>query len=205
MVTIIGIAGGSASGKTTIARKIFETTKSFGSVILIRLDDYYQDLSHLPLEERRKINFDHPDSLDFDLLINHLNQLRNNKSIRKPIYDFVEHNRSPKTELIYPANVILVEGILTLALETLRELFDIKIFVDTDDDIRFIRRLQRDIRDRGRTVENVIDQYLKTVKPMHHQFVEPSRRYADVIIPEGGYNSVAIDMVITKITSLIKS
>lgn len=203
MTTLIGIAGGSASGKTTIARRIYETTRGFGSVASIRLDDYYVDLTHLTMEERQTINFDHPNSLDFELLIEHLKALKSGHSIEKPTYDFVAYNRGKETETIHPADVILVEGILTLALPSLRDLFDIKLFVDTDDDIRFIRRLKRDMKHRGRSVDLVIEQYLKNVKPMHHQFVEPSRRYADIIIPEGGHNEVAIDMVITKITSLI--
>lgn len=202
-MTIIGIAGGSASGKTTVAKRLVEFTESYGSVAYIRLDDYYLDLAHLPMDERRLTNVDHPNALDFDLLIEHLKTLKTGVAVQKPVYDFVTYTRTGEFELVQPATVIIVEGILTLAIQRLRELFDIKIFVDTDDDIRFIRRLMRDTKKRGRTVDMVVDHYLATVKPMHDQFVEPSRRFADLIIPEGGKNSVAIDMLTTKIKSII--
>lgn len=204
MVTI-GIAGGSASGKTTVAKRLVEFTNTYGSVAYIRLDDYYHDLGHLSMEKRRETNVDHPDALDFDLLIEHIKTLQSGKPIDKPLYDFVTYTRLVETEVVQPASVIIVEGILTLAVYRLRELFNIKIFVDTDDDIRFIRRLIRDTNKRGRTVDMVVDHYLATVKPMHDQFVEPSRRFADIIIPEGGKNTVAIDMLTTKIKSIITS
>ncbi len=203
-VVVIGIAGGSASGKTSVANKLVENQiDKVGSIALIRLDDYYKDLSNLSLEQRSKTNFDHPDSIDFDLLQNHLQKLKQGLSIEKPIYDFTIHNRSIRTELIKPVNVVILEGILTLSEASIRALCDIKIFVDTEDDIRFIRRLKRDTKDRGRTIESVIDQYLSTVRPMHMQFVEPSKRYADIIIPEGGHNPIVIDIITSKISSII--
>jgi uridine kinase len=203
-VVVIGIAGGSASGKTSVANKLVENQiNKVSSIALLRLDDYYKDLSNLSVEERSKTNFDHPDSIDFDLLKNHLQKLKNGKSINKPIYDFSIHNRQVKSELIKPVNVVILEGILALSEEVIRDLCDIKIFVDTADDIRFIRRLKRDTRDRGRTIESVISQYLDTVRPMHMQFVEPSKKYADIIIPEGGHNPIVIDIITAKISSII--
>jgi uridine kinase len=203
-VVVIGIAGGSASGKTSVANKLVENQISkVSSIALIRLDDYYKDLSNLSIEERSKTNFDHPDSIDFDLLSDHLQKLKDGKSINKPVYDFSIHNRQVKLELIKPVNVVILEGILALSEAVIRNLCDIKIFVDTDDDIRFIRRLKRDTRERGRTIESVISQYLDTVRPMHMQFVEPSKRYADIIIPEGGHNPIVIDIITAKISSII--
>ncbi len=202
--TVIGIAGGTASGKTTVARKVLNEAKKFGSVVVIRLDDYYKEMSNLDLSERAKINYDHPDSYDSQLLITHLNLLKQGKSIRKPTYDFVIHNRSKEVEIISPANVVIVEGIMVFAIPELKNLFDIKLFVDTPDDIRFIRRLTRDIEHRGRTVESVVSQYLSTVRPMHLLFVEPSKKFADIIIPEGGENQVAIDFITTKIVDLFE-
>jgi uridine kinase len=203
-VVVIGIAGGSASGKTSVANKLVENQiNKVSSIALLRLDDYYKDLSNLSVEERSKTNFDHPDSIDFDLLKNHLQKLKNGKSINKPIYDFSIHNRQVKSELIKPVNVVILEGILALSEAVIRDLCDIKIFVDTADDIRFIRRLKRDTRDRGRTIESVISQYLDTVRPMHMQFVEPSKKYADIIIPEGGHNPIVIDIITAKISSII--
>jgi uridine kinase len=203
-VVVIGIAGGSASGKTSVANKLVENQISkVSSIALIRLDDYYKDLSNLSIEERSKTNFDHPDSIDFDLLSDHLQKLKDGKSINKPVYDFSIHNRQVKLELIKPVNVVILEGILALSEAVIRDLCDIKIFVDTDDDIRFIRRLKRDTRERGRTIESVISQYLDTVRPMHMQFVEPSKRYADIIIPEGGHNPIVIDIITAKISSII--
>src|SRR5690554_1986594 len=192
---IIGIAGGTASGKTTVTKKItvnFE--KSF--VTVIKHDDYYKDQSYLTMEERLKTNYDHPLSLDNNLLFEHLKQLLDGKSIRKPKYDFTVHTRVKETESIEPAKIIILEGILLFEDKKLRELMDIKIFVDTDDDIRFIRRLLRDTNERKRDINQVVQQYLNTVKPMHNQFVEPSKRYADLIIPEGGNNEVAIDIIV---------
>lgn len=203
--TIIGIAGGTASGKTTLAKKVYEATQDYGSVVMIRLDDYYKKIEGKTYEERTLVNYDHPDSYDSKLLVEHLNDLKNSKSINRPTYDFVDHNRSSETVLINPANVIIVEGIMSFAIPELLEMFDIKIFVDTADDIRFIRRLKRDMKDRGRSAESVINQYLTTVRPMHLSFVEPSKRYADIIIPEGGKNDIAIDMIKIKVVNLLQN
>lgn len=200
---IIGIAGGTSSGKTTIAKKVFEETKKYGTVAMIKIDDYYK-LNDLPFEERAKINYDHPNTYDVDYIVSNLKDLKAGKDIIKPIYDFVEHKRSDKTEIIKASNVIIVEGILTLAIKEIEQMCDIKLFVDTPDDIRFIRRLKRDIRDRGRTVESVINQYFETVRPMHKTFVEPSKEKADLIIPEGGQNKIAIDIIVTKILNIFK-
>ena len=202
--TIIGIAGGTASGKSLVSKKVFEESSLYGSVVVIKMDDYYKDLSNLSLEERAQINYDHPNSFDIDLLVDHINKLKNGESINKPIYDFSIHNRTNETDLISPVNVVIIEGILIFAVPEIRELFDIKLFVDTPDDIRFIRRLKRDIKKRGRDVESVITQYLETVRPMHHLFVEPSKQYADIIVPEGGKNKVAVDFIVTKIVQLLK-
>lgn len=201
--TIIGIAGGTASGKTTIAKRLYEETKKFGSVILIRIDDYYFGKSNVPKLKDGRVNFDHPDAYDIDLIVEHLDSLLNYKAIDKPTYDFVESKRTDITEHIEPSDVIIVEGIMTFAIEKLRNYFDIKIFVDTDDDIRFIRRLKRDLIDRGRTLDSVVDQYLSSVRPMHQAFVEPSKKYADIIIPDGGHNEVAMDFLITKLVQII--
>lgn len=201
--TIIGIAGGTASGKTTLARKLYESTKKVGSVSILRFDDYYYKMDHLTYEERCKINYDHPDSFDVELLISHLQELKKGNPIDKPTYDYVVHNRAKETELIEPSNVIIVEGILIFAIPALREMFDVKIFVDTPDDIRLLRRLKRDVEDRGRTIESVSAQYLETVRPMHEAFVEPSKKYADLIIPEGGKNQIALDFIETKIIQLL--
>ncbi len=200
--TIIGIAGGTASGKTTIAKRLYDEASKNGSVALIKIDDYYYNKDKIPLNESGKRNYDHPDSYDSTLLFNHLNDLKNNIAIDKPIYDFVSQARANKTEKILPANIIIVEGIMAFAIPKLRKMYDIKIFVDTPDDIRFIRRLTRDIEIRGRSLESVINQYLESVRPMHHAFVEPSKKYADIIIPEGGYNDVAFDILMSKIEKL---
>lgn len=202
--TIIGIAGGTASGKSLVSKKVFEESSLYGSVVVIKMDDYYKDLSNFSLEERAQINYDHPNSFDIDLLVDHINKLKNGESINKPIYDFSIHNRTNETDFISPVNVVIIEGILIFAVPEIRELFDIKLFVDTPDDIRFIRRLKRDIKKRGRDVESVITQYLETVRPMHHLFVEPSKQYADIIVPEGGKNKVAVDFIVTKIVQLLK-
>jgi uridine kinase len=201
--TVIGVAGGTGSGKTTIVREIL---KEFDpdNVLVIQHDSYYRDRSHLPSGERADVNYDHPDALETSLLIEHLRQLLANAPANIPIYDFVTHTRKPESQQIKPCRVIVVEGILILADAALRELFDIKVFVDTDADIRFIRRLERDIAERGRTRESVVAQYLQTVRPMHLEFVEPSKRYADVIVPEGGHNQVAVDMIITKVRSVVE-
>jgi uridine kinase len=200
---IIGIAGGTGSGKTTVANVILDRVGA-QHIAFLPHDAYYKDLSNLPLTQRSQINFDHPDSLDTPLLINHIQQLKRNLPINLPVYDFKNHNRTTNTIRINPLPVIMVEGILIFAEPALRDLFDVKIFVDTDPDIRFIRRLQRDITERGRTIESVIQQYISTVRPMHLEFVEPSKRYADVIIPEGGLNAVAMDMVVARILALLR-
>jgi len=199
---IIGICGGTGAGKTTITDRIIRAL-SEANVIVIQQDNYYKDLPQLSLEERRKQNFDHPDSIDTPFLIEHLKKLRAGEGIDRPTYDFTDYRRLPETVRIEPRAATILEGILIFESKPLRDLLDIKIFVDTDADLRFIRRLVRDIRDRGRTMESVIEQYRSTVRPMHMEFVEPSKRYADVIIPEGGQNEVGIDLVIQKIRSLI--
>ena len=204
MSVIIGIAGGTASGKTTVSESIYEKFKDTKSVIIIKQDDYYKDQSSMPMEERVKTNYDHPLAFDNELLVKQLDELASGLPVEKPTYDYVNHTRSKVTELIEPADVIILEGLFVLESEFIRKSLDIKIFVDTESDVRFIRRLKRDIRDRGRTLEGVIDQYLTTVKVMHDQFIEPSKRYADIIIPEGGKNTVAIDLLITKIDSIIE-
>jgi uridine kinase len=200
---VIGIAGGSGSGKTTVANVILHRVGA-DRIAYLAHDAYYRDLSHLPYPQRVEINFDHPESLETELMIQHILQLKAWQSIDLPVYDFTTHSRTDKTVHIEPQRVILVEGILIFAERALRDLFDVKIFVDTDSDIRLIRRLQRDISERGRTTESVIKQYLRTVRPMHLEFVEPSKRYADVIIPEGGFNEVAMGMVTTRIEALLQ-
>lgn len=199
---IIGIAGGTGSGKTTVANVILERVGA-DSIAFLPHDAYYKDLKHLPKTQRAIINFDHPDSLETVLLVQHLHDLRAWKSIRIPVYDFTSHTRTDATRQIEPQPIILVEGILIFAEPALLETFDVKIFVDTPPDIRFIRRLERDMEERGRSVESVIHQYQTTVRPMHQEFVEPSKRYADVIIPEGGFNTVAMDMVVARIQSML--
>jgi uridine kinase len=198
---VIGVAGGSGSGKTTVVRRIVE---SIGDerVSVLEHDRYYRDRADLRLEERAALNYDHPDSLETDLLVEHVMALRAARPVEVPVYDFARHQRQQATVAIEPRRAIIVEGILIFTDPALRRLMDVKVFVDADDDTRFIRRLQRDISDRGRTVNSVIEQYLGTVKPMHLEFVEPSKRYADVIIPVGGHNTVAIDMLLTLIRSL---
>jgi uridine kinase len=199
---IIGVAGGTGSGKTTVANTILDRVGR-QRIAHIQHDSYYCDLSHLPPDERARINFDHPDSLETNLLIKHLEELRAWRPIEAPVYDFTSHSRTSRTVSIEPRHVILVDGILIFVEKALREMFNIKIFVDTDADLRFIRRLERDITERGRTTRSVIDQYLNTVRPMHLEFVEPSKRYADVIIPEGGFNTVALDMVVARIEATL--
>ena len=199
----MGVAGGSGSGKTTVARRILERI-GFDRVAYVPHDAYYHDLSHLPPAERGQLNFDHPDSLDNDLLIVHLQELQAGRAVEIPVYDFKTHSRVAETRHVDPQPVILVEGILIFADKRLRDLMNVKIFVDTDADIRLIRRLQRDISERGRSAESVINQYLRTVRPMHLEFAEPSKRYADVIIPEGGFNEVAIEMVAARLRALIE-
>lgn len=195
---VIGIAGGTGSGKTTVARRIYDSLH-LDSAVFLDHDSYYRELDHLPMEERRRVNFDHPDSLDNDLLVAHLERLIARESIDKPVYDFAAHTRAGTTVRIEPRDVILVEGILIFGDPRLRELFDLKIFVDTEADVRFIRRMRRDLEMRGRTVESVIEQYLGTVRPMHFEFVEPSKRYADVIIPRGGNNTPGIEVIAARV------
>lgn len=201
--TIIGIAGGSGSGKTSVTSKILKNLEGY-SVALIEQDYYYKNQDHLTFEERLKTNYDHPLAFDNDLLIQNLIDLRNGETVMVPTYDYTNHTRSKKTITFEPKDVIIVEGIFALENETLRDLMDVKIYVDTDADLRILRRLMRDIKERGRTMESVIDQYLTVVRPMHNQFIEPTKRYADIIIPEGGSNAVAIDIMTTKIQSLIR-
>lgn len=201
---IIGIAGGSASGKTSISKQLKEAYEDSKSVVIIRQDDYYKDQHDKTMEERVRTNYDHPLAFDNDLLVSQIKELMQGIAIEKPTYDFVEHTRSAVIEQIEPCDVLVLEGLFILEDEQLRELCDIKIFVDTDADIRFIRRLIRDVKKRGRTLDSVVDQYTSTVRDMHNLFIEPSKRYADIIIPEGGHNMVAIDLLITKISSIIK-
>ncbi|MFQ6791949.1 uridine kinase [Thomasclavelia sp.] len=200
---IIGIAGGSASGKSSIANEIYQYFKHDHSVKIIRLDDYYKDQSHLTMEERTKINYDHPMAFDMDLLVEHLDLLKANQPIEKPVYDFTIHNRSDKIEKIEPRDVFILEGVFVLQEKRIRERCDILIYVDTDADIRFIRRLKRDMKERNRSLDSVCNQYLTTVRVMHEQFVEPSKKYAHLIIPEGGSNTVAIDLLIAKILAIV--
>ncbi len=201
MSLVIGVAGGSGSGKTTVVRRIMEALGDT-DVVVLEHDRYYRDHPELRLEERASLNYDHPNSLDTDLLVSHLRDLKQGTAVDIPVYDFALHARKTETTPVKPGSAIIVEGILIFTDKTLRSLMDVKVFVDTDDDTRFIRRLQRDTSERGRTVDSVIDQYVSTVKPMHLDFVEPSKRYADVIIPEGGNNKVAVDMLLTLIKSL---
>ena len=198
---VIGVAGGSGSGKTTVVRRIVESIGD-EQVTVLEHDRYYRDREDLRLEERAALNYDHPDSLETDLLVRHVEALRSGHTVDVPMYDFSRYARKRTTETAAPRRAVIVEGILIFTDAALRALMDVKVFVDTDDDTRFIRRLQRDTAERGRTVQSVIEQYLNTVKPMHLEFVEPSKRYADIIIPQGGHNAVAIDMLMTLIRSL---
>ncbi len=200
---IFGVAGGTGSGKTTVARAILQRIGQ-ENIAYVPHDAYYRHQSHLSLEERRRTNYDHPDSLETPLMIEHIKVLGAGKAVDIPVYDFTVHLRTNRTLRVEPAPIILVEGILIFAEPELRRLFDIKLYVDTDADIRLIRRLQRDVQQRGRTFESVINQYLATVRPMHMEFVEPSKRFADVIIPEGGFNEVAIEMVAARIRGLLE-
>jgi uridine kinase len=195
---LIGIAGGTGSGKTTVARRIFESLH-LDSAAFLDHDAYYRELGHLSLEERKQINFDHPDSLDNDLFIQHLQMLMAGEPVEKPVYNFTAHTRAARTIRVEPRHVVLVDGILLFAEPRLRDMFDLKIFVDTEADVRFIRRLRRDIEKRGRSLDAVIDQYLNTVRPMHFEFVEPSKRYADVILPRGGQNRAGIEVIAARI------
>jgi len=200
---VIGVAGGSGSGKTSVTKSIYEHFKGH-SILMLEQDYYYKDQSHLPYEERLKTNYDHPLAFDNDLLIEHIQALLAYREIDKPVYDYTLHTRAKEVILVEPKDVIILEGILVLEDERLRNLMDIKLFVDTDADIRIIRRMLRDIKERGRTLESVIDQYVSIVRPMHNQFIEPTKRYADLIIPEGGQNHVAIDLMVTKIQTILE-
>ncbi|AKP47901.1 MULTISPECIES: uridine kinase [Bacillus] len=200
---IIGVSGGSGSGKTSVTKAIYNNFKGH-SILVLEQDSYYKDQSDVPFEERLKTNYDHPLAFDNDLLIEHLKKLLNYEPIEKPVYDYTIHTRSNETIRVEPKNVIILEGILVLEDERLRNLMDIKLFVDTDPDLRFIRRLTRDIKERGRTLESVVEQYIQVVRPMHNQFIEPTKRYADIIIPEGGQNHVAIDLMVTKIQTILE-
>ena len=199
---VIGVAGGTGSGKTTVAEVILDRVGAH-RITFLPQDAYYKDLSDLPPAQRALMNFDHPDALEMDLMVEQLQDLRNWEPIEMPVYDFTTHTRKLETQRVEPNPVVLVEGILVLADPRLRELMDVKLYVDTDADVRFIRRLSRDIAERGRTMESVINQYMTTVRPMHLEFVEPTKRYADVIIPEGGFNQVAMDMVVARLGELL--
>ena len=200
-VIVIGIAGGTGSGKSTLIEKI---KQEFGEMITILSHDfYYKQHDELSLAERRELNYDHPDAFDTELMIRHIKALKNWQPVDRPVYDFTIYNRLPETARVMPARVVVVEGILIFENRKLRDLFDIKAFIDTDADVRIIRRILRDVKKRGRSMDSVIDQYLTSVKPMHEQFVEPSKRYADIIIPEGGYNTVALEMLCGRIYELI--
>ncbi|MDD1503577.1 MULTISPECIES: uridine kinase [unclassified Lysinibacillus] len=201
---VIGIAGGSCSGKTSVTRAIYDVFRDH-SVVVIEQDFYYKDQSHLTFEERLGTNYDHPLAFDNDLLIEHIKKLLVRQSIEKPVYDYVQHTRAKEVIHVEPVDVIILEGILVLEDADLRDLMDIKLFVDTDSDLRIIRRIMRDIKERGRTTDSVIDQYLSAVRPMHNLFIEPTKRYADIIIPEGGDNEVAIDLMVTKIKTILET
>ncbi|HJA72989.1 MAG TPA: uridine kinase [Candidatus Limosilactobacillus faecipullorum] len=199
---VIGVTGGSGSGKTTVSQAIYDNLKG-QSIQIINQDTYYNDQAMMTMEERKAVNYDHPLAFDTDLLIQQLDALRHNQSIEMPVYDYKEYTRSAKTVHVEPQDVIILEGILILDDERLRDLMDIKVYVDADDDIRILRRIQRDMKERGRTLDSIISQYLKTVKPMYHQFIEPTKRYADIIVPEGGQNHVAIDILTTKVRDVL--
>lgn len=201
---IIGVTGGSGSGKTTVSQSILDQLPNT-SITILQQDSYYKDQAHMTMEERREINYDHPLAFDTDLLVDQLNDLLQRKTIKKPVYDYKILTRSNQIIEQEPKDVIILEGILILDDKRLRNLMDIKVFVDTDDDIRIIRRIQRDTKERARDLDSVINQYLATVKPMYHQFIEPSKRYADIIVPEGGRNQVAIDLLTTKVKSILKN
>jgi uridine kinase len=202
---VIGIAGGSASGKTLISKRLKSAFEKSNSIVIIRQDDYYSDQSDMSMEQRFETNYDHPFAFDNSLLVSHLDQLLLKQSIQKPVYDFVNYTRSNKIETIHPADVIVLEGLYVLEDEKIRQRLDIKVFVDAQADVRFIRRLMRDVHQRGRTLESVVEQYTTTVRVMHEQFIEPSKKFADIIIPQGGKNEVAVDLLTTKISSIIKN
>lgn len=199
---LVGITGGTGSGKSTVTHEILKNLPE-ESIAIVEQDSYYKDQSNITFEERVKTNYDHPDAFDTPLLVSHLKSLLNGQAIEKPIYDFSIHNRVSQTVRVEPRDIIILEGILILQEIDIRNLLDIKVYVDTDPDVRIIRRITRDIKERGRTLDSVINQYLNVVRPMHLQFVEPSKRYADIIIPEGGFNKVAIDIIVTKVKSIL--
>ncbi|AQP53488.1 uridine kinase [Vagococcus penaei] len=201
---VIGVTGGSGSGKTSVSRSILNSLPNH-SILLFEQDSYYRDQSHLSFEDRLNTNYDHPLAFDTDLLTEHLQQLINYQAIDKPVYDYESHTRSQEVIHQEPKEVIILEGILILEDERLRDLMDIKVYVDTEDDIRIVRRIKRDMEERGRTLSSIIDQYLTVVKPMHHQFIEPTKKYADIIVPEGGENQVAIDLLTTKVRSILEN
>jgi uridine kinase len=201
---LIGITGGTGSGKSTVAKEIYGSVP-VENIAVIEQDSYYKDQGHLTFEERIKTNYDHPNAFDIELILKHLRMLLNGDSIEKPVYDFEIHSRKKETVRVEPKSIIILEGIMILAESEIRDMLDIKIFVDTDSDLRIIRRIQRDISERGRTVESVINQYMSVVRPMHLEFVEPMKRYADIIIPEGGHNRVAIDMMIARVKEIAMS
>ena len=201
-VTVIGVAGGTGSGKSTLVKRLQDAFKN-DDVATLCHDYYYKAHPDLSYEERTKLNYDHPQAFDTDMMVEHIRALKNNVPIERPVYSFVEHNRTSETVAVKPSKVIIIDGILIFENKELRDLMDIKVYVDTDADIRLARRILRDVRDRGRSMESVITQYTSTVKPMHEEFVEPSKRYADVIIPEGGFNSVAVSMLIKNIRSIV--
>ena len=200
---VFGVAGGTASGKTTVAETILEAVGA-SQVTYLPHDAYYRDMSHLPFRERARLNYDHPDSLETELLVEHVEQLLGGQAVEVPIYDFTEHRRTERTKLVKPCPILLIEGILVFTHRRLRELMDIKVYVEADPDVRFIRRMVRDMEERQRSLDSIIKQYLETVRPMHLEFVEPSKRYADVIIPRGGLNKVALDMVVSRLMELIR-
>ncbi len=201
---VIGVAGGTGSGKTTVSRAI-QNAVGRERIAYLQHDNYYNDHSHLPPEDRGKLNYDHPDSLDTRFMVEQLQQLRNNQAIDMPMYNFATHSRLADTQRVEPAKIILVEGILIFAERSLRKLMDMRIFVDTDADLRFIRRLKRDMDERGRSLDSIVNQYLATVRPMHMEFVEPSKRYADIIVPAGGFNRVAMEMIVSRIHTLLEA
>jgi uridine kinase len=202
-VTVIGVAGGTGSGKSTLVKRLQEAFRSEDVATLCH-DYYYKAHPELTYEERTKLNYDHPQSFDTDMLVEHVRALKSNVAVERPVYSFVEHNRTEETVAVKPSKVIIIDGILIFENKELRDLMDIKVFVDTDADLRLARRILRDVRKRGRSMESVISQYTTTVKPMHEEFVEPSKKYADVIIPEGGFNSVAVQMLIQNIRSIVE-
>jgi len=201
---VFGVAGGTASGKTTVARAVLQAVGA-SQIAYLPHDAYYKDMSHLSFEERSRLNYDHPNSLETKLLVKHIKRLLAGKAVHVPVYDFTQHRRTEETVLVEPSPIILVDGILIFTKRKLRELMDIKVYVDTDADVRFIRRLERDIHERGRSLESVVAQYLETVRPMHLKFVEPSKRFADVIIPKGGLNKVAMDMVVSRLRDMLSN